>query len=88
LKVAFLKKFSKDLDNLKKPQIKHTLISLIESLEAANSISDIPNLKKLKGFSSAYRIRIGDYRIGVFIENDVIELARIAHRKEIYDIFP
>jgi mRNA interferase RelE/StbE len=88
LKVEFLKKFSKDLDNLKKPQIQHTLISLIESLEAADSTSDIPNLKKLKGSTSAYRIRIGDYRIGVFIENDVIELARIAHRKDIYNIFP
>jgi mRNA interferase RelE/StbE len=51
-------------------------------------LSEIKNVKKLKGFSNAYRIRIGDYRIGVTFENNIVKFARVAHRKEIYKIFP
>ena len=44
--------------------------------------------KKLKGYKSYYRIKIGDYRIGVEIENDVIDFILISHRKNIYNLFP
>jgi len=46
------------------------------------------NLKKLKGFKTAYRIRVGDYRIGLFISNDTVEFARVVHQKDIYKVFP
>ena len=42
----------------------------------------------MKGFKNAFRIRVGDYRIGVLIEKDTIKFGRIALRKDIYDIFP
>jgi mRNA interferase RelE/StbE len=88
LKVEFLRKFSKDVNDLKKPSVKLALLTLIQSMEDADSLSEISHVKKLKGFSNAYRIRIGDYRVGIFVENDVVEFARIAHRKDIYTIFP
>jgi mRNA-degrading endonuclease RelE of RelBE toxin-antitoxin system len=49
---------------------------------------NIANLKKLKGHLTAYRIRSGDYRIGIFIENKVVIFACFAHRKDIYNEFP
>ncbi len=36
----------------------------------------------------AYRIKIGDYRIGIFVESKVVEMARFVHRKDIYKVFP
>lgn len=48
----------------------------------------ITGLKRLKGVKGAYRLRIGDYRIGFYFEKNIIEMARVAHRKEIYDLFP
>jgi mRNA interferase RelE/StbE len=42
----------------------------------------------LVGFSNAYRIRLGDFRVGLFLDNDVVTLARILHRKDIYKLFP
>ena len=42
----------------------------------------------MEGFKNAYRIKIGDYRIGVFIEEDTIEFVRFVHRKDIYKKFP
>jgi mRNA interferase RelE/StbE len=86
--VEFLKSFRKDLIRVKSKQLKESVKNLIDEMESANSLSEIKNVKKLKGHSSAYRIRIGDYRIGVFFENGIIELARIVHRKDIYNVFP
>jgi mRNA interferase RelE/StbE len=42
--------------------------------------------KKLKGFKSLYRIRVGNYRVIYSIEHDVliIEILKIAHRKDAY----
>ena len=88
MKVEFLKKFSKDIDGIKAKSVKQSVISLIELMETADALDKIPNTKKLKGHRSAYRIRIGDYRLGFFFENSTILLARFLHRKDIYKIFP
>ena len=88
MKVEFLNKFVKDLDNLTVEKVKLSVIKTIELLEAANNLSEIPNLKKLKGHKSAYRIKLGEYRIGIFVEGKVVEMARLIHRKDIYKVFP
>ena len=88
MKVEFLQKFSKDLDNVTSKSTKQALIRLIESMEAADSLESIPNTKNLKGHKTAYRTRLGDYRLGFFFENSTILLARFVNRKDIYKIFP
>jgi mRNA-degrading endonuclease RelE of RelBE toxin-antitoxin system len=88
MKVEFLKKFSKDLDAVKSKAVKQTVVRLIELMESAESLDKIPNLKKLKGHKSAYRVRVGDYRLGFFFESPTILIARFLHRKDIYKIFP
>ncbi len=88
MKVEFLSKFVKDLDKLIVGNVKESVIKVIEHVESAENLSEIPNLKKLKGHKSAYRIKIGDYRIGIFVEGKVVEMARFVHRKDIYKVFP
>lgn len=88
MKTEFLKQFEKDLDKLIILSIKNDVADVIENAENAAKITDIKGLKKLSGYKFAYRIRIGDYRIGVFIEKNIVEFARIAHRKDIYKVFP
>lgn len=88
MKVEFLKKFSKDLDGVVHKSVKLNVIKLIELMESVNSLDEIPNTKKLKGHKSAYRTRVGDYRLGFFFENATISIARFVHRKDIYKVFP
>ena len=40
------------------------------------------------GFKNLYRMRIGGYRIGFRLDNEVITLLAVAKRDEIYKIFP
>lgn len=87
MKVEFLSSFNRDIDKLT-PSAKVDVITAIEEVERATRLTDITNLKKLKGYKNIYRIRIGDYRIGLFIEHGKVEFARVVHRKDIYRIFP
>lgn len=88
MKVEFLDKFYKDLDKIPLKSVRIGLSKLVEQLESAQSLSEIPNTKKLKGHKSAYRFRIGDYRVGIFLDVHTVTFARVAHRKDIYSVFP
>ena len=88
MQVEFLSKFSKDIDLISVKSVKSNLSKIIQQLESEEDLANIPNLKKLAGHKSAYRIRIGNYRVGFFYENNKIIFARIIHRKNIYKVFP
>ena len=88
MQVAFLKKFSKDLDKISQPKDRKALLEVIKLVKEVNKIEDVPGVKKLSGFNDAFRIRSGNYRIGVFVDGKVVQFARVAHRKDIYKLFP
>ena len=88
MNIEFLEKFSKDSDKISSKSVKKKIIELIQHIEKSSDLSQISNVKKLVGFTNAYRIRIGDYRIGIFFEKDTVTFARILHRKDIYKLFP
>ena len=86
--VRFDKSFEKDLKKFRDKRLISEILKQIDHIKNAESINQIVGLKKLTGFKSYYRIRIGDYRVGVFLNGDVIELIRFLHRKDIYKSFP
>jgi len=88
MNIEFLDKFSKDIDKISSKSIKKKIVDIIQQIENSSDLSNISNVKKLIGFSTAYRIRIADYRVGIFFEKDTVTFARILHRKDIYKLFP
>lgn len=88
MRVEFLERFSKDIDRISLSSVKKSVERLIRQIESAESLEKIPQVKKLTGFKSAYRIRIADYRVGIFVEGDLVQFARMVHRKDIYKVFP
>ena len=89
MNVIFDRSFSKSLNKLTDRDIKARIIEVILEVEAANTINQINNVKKMQGFKSFYRIRIGDYRIGIELEDAVnIRFIIVVHRKDIYKKFP
>tara|TARA_R110002012_G_scaffold185029_3_gene351585 strand:+ start:4553 stop:4744 length:192 start_codon:yes stop_codon:yes gene_type:complete len=61
--IEFDKSFAKSLDKIKNKSLYAKIEKLILELEKSDSIQDLANIKKLTGFKSYYRIRIGEYRI-------------------------
>lgn len=86
--IRFEKSFAKDLKSLKNKTLLDRVKSIIEEIKNVESIIEINNLRKLKGYDGFYRIKFGDYRIGIeFIDNEII-FTRFLHRKDIYRFFP
>ena len=81
-KVEFKRSAEKDLRRIAKEHIPRIL-------EAVQALAENPlpeGNKKLVGSDLTYRIRIGDYRViyQFYRERNVIEIARIRHRKDVY----
>jgi mRNA interferase RelE/StbE len=87
--VVFDKSFSRGLDKISDKNLKQKIGNIISEIEMADHMGQIRNLKKIAGFKSYYRIRIGDYRLGLEIEkNSILRFILITHRKDIYKLFP
>jgi mRNA interferase RelE/StbE len=82
------KSFEKDTDKINDKKILREILSTIENIKNSDSLKDIKNIKKLEGYKNYYRIRIGNYRIGIKFENKTVILVRFLNRKEIYRYFP
>jgi mRNA interferase RelE/StbE len=88
MKVLIDKSFDKDVSKIDDKKIRLSIVALIEEVQKAKNLSDITNIKKLKGHKSAYRIRMGEYRIGVFHKSGTVEFIRFLHRSNVYNKFP
>lgn len=87
MNIEIRKSFEKDATKLSGDS-KLQLSKVIENITAAKKLSELSSCKKLTGSKNAYRIRMGNYRIGLFFVNETVDLVRILNRKEIYRYFP
>ena len=88
MKIEVQKSFEKDISKVGNKLLASKILSLIDDIASLQTISDIHHLKKLHAKENYYRIRVGDYRLGFKVENDVVILLRFMHRKDIYKYFP
>jgi mRNA interferase RelE/StbE len=89
MELLYGKRFSKDLDAIHhESRIKRELLKLIEKLRAADSLADLKGVRKIEGYQGYFRMKIGDYRLGIKVRQNRVELIRFLHRKEIYRRFP
>ena len=89
MKVLYAKALLRDIETVSRnPGVKKRLSKLIETLKAIDTLDEIRHIKKIEGYDCYYRVRIGDYRLGLKISEDTIELIRFLHRRDIYRRFP
>jgi mRNA-degrading endonuclease RelE of RelBE toxin-antitoxin system len=87
LKYTPKKQFVKDVQALPK-KVKEEVTQLLQEIEKAEFLTDLPSVKKMTGHNEFYRIRIGNYRLGLSLSDNELFLLRILHRKDIYKKFP
>lgn len=77
------------LKKLKAKSILQRVENAIIQLEKAEQLEEVPNVKKLKGYTHYYRFKLGDYRMGFELtEKETVKLIIVLHRKDIYKKFP
>ncbi len=58
---------------------------ILDGIEEFAQNPVLTKIKKLKTpFDGAYRLRIGDYRVVFYQEDDLMLISKIAHRKQVY----
>ena len=82
------KSFVKDAERIKDQRLLNRIASTIKKVIETDSLDKIHSVTKLKGESCYFRIRMGDYRIGLKAVGEMVYFIRILHRKEIYKYFP
>ena len=88
MRVVFTREFLKQIRKIQDKHLAKKVEDAILQVKNATTLSGIHDLKKLKGYTTSYRLRIGDYRIGVYLNGDTVEFACFMSRKDIYKYFP
>ena len=85
----YKKTFLKDLAKLP-PEIRSRIEKLVfETIPNSGEPFTNLDIRRLKGYKDYYRIRIGNYRIGLKLDRcDKIIFYRVKSRGDIYKVFP
>ncbi|HEX3554879.1 MAG TPA: type II toxin-antitoxin system RelE/ParE family toxin [Thermoanaerobaculia bacterium] len=88
MKVAYRKRFLKDLASVPANFRGPIERFVFEELPRADSLQSTGKIEKLKGHATFFKARFGDYRVGLSVTADTVTLERVLNRKEIYRKFP
>ena len=84
MELLYGKRFSKDLDAIRhESEIRADLLKLIENIKEAVSLTDLKDVRKIEGYQGYYRIKVADFRLGIKLRGNKVELLRFLHRKDI-----
>jgi len=88
MKIEYGKKFLKELSLI--PSKYRIIIEdfVFEELPRYKNIYECKQIESMKGYKMYFKVRFGDYRIGIKKEGEIIIILRVLHRKEIYKYFP
>ena len=89
MKLYFTKTFLKDLAKVQPVKRRKQIEEFVfEKMPLSRTLETLDIAEKMTGYEDFYKIRFGDYRIGLNKTSTHIELIRVLHRKEIYKLFP
>jgi mRNA interferase RelE/StbE len=88
-RVEYTKRFLKELASFPKAVQQRAEMIVFQELNSTNPF-ELGYLEKMTGYPDKYKIRLGDYRIGIMMDKQTqtIICQRIAHRRDIYRVFP
>jgi mRNA interferase RelE/StbE len=73
VKVSFEASFARDLKGIRDKALLKRIEQVIAEVKTATALSEVKHLSKMRGYATLYRLRLGDYRIGIeVIEDEVI----------------
>lgn len=80
--IIFSTEAKKDVEKLDS-QVKKRLKKKLEEISLSSDVKSLA--KRLINFDDAdYRLRVGDYRVTFDLQDKVIAIVRIRHRKDVY----
>jgi mRNA interferase RelE/StbE len=86
--VQYTTKFLKQLSH--RPSADRSRIErfVFSKLPTLASLGNTGKIERMVGHPGFYKIRFGDYRVGLQQQGDTLILKAVMHRKDIYKYFP
>ena len=81
------KNFQKEVRKVSAP-VALAVAQAIRAVQAAQSFTDIPHFKQLRGHKGYFRLRVGDYRIGLRWDGERFFAESIDTRGDFYKTYP
>ncbi len=88
MKVQYRKLFLEDLARIPATVRQRIEKFVFEEAPKLKAPGESGKIEHLKGYKGCYKVRFGDYRVGLKVADDTISFERVLHRKEIYRFFP
>ncbi|MBN2571081.1 MAG: type II toxin-antitoxin system RelE/ParE family toxin [Ignavibacteriales bacterium] len=88
MNTIYRKIFLKDLSKTPIKTRKQIEEFVFHEILKMSNVTESKKIEKMKGHLNCYKIRFGDYRLGIKIDKDKLIFERILHRKDIYKYFP
>ena len=82
--IEFRASFARDLKRIRN----NPLLNEVRELKQLKTFARLVMSKSSELKATIYRIRLGDYRIGLIVEDTTARFVRFLHRSEIYRYFP
>ena len=88
MRIILTKSFQKAFRKLDATIQKRVLV-ILRQVELAESLQEVNSVKPMNGYPNYYRIREGNYRVGIYITNEgSIEFQDVGPRGDFYKTFP
>lgn len=89
MKFETSKQFDKLVFKINDKSIKIRLKKIIDRVALAKNLDEIPNIRPIIGSPNYFRIKLGDYRIGISLEDNIVWFLFFGKRDEnTYKKFP
>ena len=88
MEVERSRSFTRDFSGIPSSEMRGRVLRKIEELEAAPTLTEVSGVRRITSEGDHDRIRIGEYRLGIVVESNVVILLRFLHRRDIYRFFP
>lgn len=91
MKVSYRKDALKDIRKVKDGNLTKKIKNALKRLNQYENVHQMiqdAKCKKMQGSDNAFRIRIGDYRVGFYATDEKIIVHRILNRQDMYNKFP
>ena len=84
METRFRRSFDRDLRKIRDTKLLERIRQSIQEIESAEGVSQVTGIRKMRGTTSHYRIRVGNYRVVFEVQAATADFVRVRPRSEVY----
>lgn len=88
MNIEYHKSFERDLRRVRDRSLLGRVKTALVELDKAETLESLTGIKAMKGHPEYFRLRIGDYRLGIKRTDSGVSIIRFLSRGDIYRKFP